>query len=57
MKVFIVSLVAAVVLAVGTGFVLEGMFARHSDQTFAMSSVRVGQSGSIEERNFSGDGD
>lgn len=56
MKAFIASVVAAVVLAVGAGFLLEGTLARQADQTFATSSVRVGDSGSIEGRNFSGDG-
>jgi hypothetical protein len=55
MKAFIASVAAAIVLAVGSGFLLEGMLARQSDQTHAMSSVRVGDSGAIEGRNFSGE--
>lgn len=57
MKAFVAGLVVAAVLAVGSGFLLDGMLARQADQTFAMSSVRVGQSGSIEERRFSGEAD
>lgn len=57
MKVFILSLVAAVILAAGTGFILDDMMSRSADATFATSSTRVGDSGSIAERNFSGGGE
>ena len=40
--------------AIGTGLLLENGFARQADDSFARSSVRVGEGGSIEHRDFSG---
>jgi len=54
MKAFGLAVLMVVVLAVGTGFVLEGGFARKADDSFARPSVRVGEGGSIESRHFSG---
>ena len=54
MKAFISSVIFVLALAVLAGFVLEDFFARPSDEAFAMDSVRVGEDGSIEHRNFSG---
>jgi hypothetical protein len=40
-KSFILGLVAAVVLAAGAGFVLEGYFSQEAEQAFATSSTRI----------------
>lgn len=54
MKAFLLSLVAAVGLAAVSGLVLEGVFRKDSDTTFSVPSARVGEEGSIKQRNFSG---
>jgi len=54
MNAFGFAVLFVLVLAVGAGFMLEGGFARQADDSFARPSVRVGEGGSIEQRNFSG---
>lgn len=56
MRVFLMSLIAVAVLAVGTGLVLEGFFARDADRVYAVSGVRVGAEGSVRHRDFAGRG-
>ncbi len=41
MKSFILGLVAAVVLAAGAGFVLEGYFSQDAAQAFSTPSARI----------------
>jgi hypothetical protein len=54
MRAFIVGALAAIVLAVGSGVVLEGWFSEDADAKFASPSARVGSEGSAEARRFSG---
>ena len=54
MKVFIVSLLTSVVLAVAAGFLLDDAFSRSSDESFATPSARVSEGGLIGNRHFDG---
>ncbi|WP_448192261.1 hypothetical protein [Azospirillum sp. sgz301742] len=54
MKAFGLAVLFVLVMAAGAGAVLEGAFSRSADDAFALSSVRVGDAGSIEQRHFSG---
>ncbi|HEX8374003.1 MAG TPA: hypothetical protein VF606_02375 [Geminicoccaceae bacterium] len=56
MKSFIVGLIGAVVLAVASGFVLEGYFSQEAEDQFKTSYARVGPGSTFEERQFSGPG-
>jgi hypothetical protein len=57
MKIFILSVLAALVLAVGAGAMMEGWFAQSADTAFSTPSARVGPGGTLEERQFSGAND
>lgn len=57
MKAFILGLVAAVVLAVAGGFLLEGYFARDAETAFSSPTTRLGAAPTVEARNFSGGGE
>ena len=54
MKAFLLGVAFAVGLAVLSGFAMQDLLSRPADETFASPSVRVGDDGSIAERNFSG---
>jgi hypothetical protein len=54
MKAFVLGVVVAVVLAVASGFVLEGFFSQDAEQAFSSPSARVGPEGTVEARDFSG---
>jgi hypothetical protein len=54
MRAFLVGALAALVLAVASGFVLEGWFSQDADQKFSSPSARVGSEPSAEARQFSG---
>ena len=56
MKSFIVGLIGAVILAVASGFVLEGYFSQEAEDQFKTSYARVGPGSTFEERQFSGPG-
>jgi hypothetical protein len=55
MKAFLLGVAFAVGMAVVSGFVLEDFLAREADASFAAPSVRLGENGSLEHRNFSGE--
>jgi hypothetical protein len=52
MKAFVVAVVLAVLLALGSGYVLEAYFSQEADQKFAAPSARVGPGGTPEERGW-----
>ena len=54
MKAFGFAVLFVLVMAVGARVVLEGALSRSADETFARSSVRVGEGGSVAARHFSG---
>jgi uncharacterized membrane protein (DUF485 family) len=52
MKAFLIGSVLAVLLAVASGFILEGYFARRAEQEFSAPSARVEEpmgSGEVKE--------
>jgi hypothetical protein len=54
MRAFLVGAVAAALLAIGSGFVLERYFSEDAEARFSSPSARVGPEGSVEARRFSG---
>ena len=53
MRAFIAGVVAAIVLAVAGGFVLEGYVSESASTAFAMPHVRVGHEVTVEARRYS----
>ncbi|WP_448207424.1 hypothetical protein [Azospirillum sp. sgz302134] len=54
MKAFGLALLFAVLLAIVSSFVLEGLMARRADQAFSTASARVGEENTVVHRNFMG---